>query len=73
MATRHPLRRWLFDNGESANHFAIRTGIMPATLSRIMNGRGKPRMETMLAIIAATREEMKLEDFAVPKKAGLFD
>lgn len=57
------LRDWLRRNDIAASRFAERAGILPSTMTRILNGDRVPRMATIEKICAATNDEITPDDF----------
>ena len=51
----HPIRRWLSEHQEEQQTLAARARLDPTTLSRILSGRRKARLDHALALQRATR------------------
>jgi transcriptional regulator with XRE-family HTH domain len=59
----HPLRRWLFENQETAAAFAKRAGLSPGSLSEMLQGKRRPHLDTLDKITAATNGEITAAHF----------
>lgn len=59
----HPLRRWLFENQETASAFCDRIGISESYLSEVMRGKKRPTLDTIDKITAATEHAITANHF----------
>lgn len=59
----HPLRRWLFENQETASAFSARIGIAESYLSEIIRDRKRPTLDVIDKITKATKRAVTANDF----------
>lgn len=58
------LADYLHHMGISRREFARRTGLTPATVSRLCNGMQRPQLDTLLVIEAKSHGAVTINDFA---------
>lgn len=63
MPFHHPLKRWLFEHGETTKAFADRIGCTQSMISFWVNRQSYPTMERMVAIAKATDGGVMPNDF----------
>lgn len=58
----HPLKIWLLEQNITQRMFSLKTGIHEVVLSRIVNGKGNPDLQTLAKIYQATNFEVSMDD-----------
>jgi DNA-binding transcriptional regulator YdaS (Cro superfamily) len=59
----HPLKHWMFINGETNDSLAAQLGCSPSMISFYINRRIFPTMERMVAIAHLTESAVMPNDF----------
>jgi len=65
----HPLRRYLFEHGETLKTFGLRAGMAPGYLSELMNAKKRPSLNAVDKIMVATNGAITASDFPRVKGA----
>lgn len=69
----HPLKRWLFEQQETALAFSARAGVSQSYLSEVLSGDKRPSLAAIDKITRATNGAITANDFQqmdTPKDAA---